>query len=1117
MTHNDTTDHISAAGSSWLTFFGTPALLGDGEYLPLDRTKYRKGILLLAFLSAKPWRTIQREYLADLLWPDLDASAGRRNLRVVLSDLMALLNTTTMRDTLCVYNDSLSFRPSDRLYNDEAAFKSAAFPLAGERWQSTIIERIDGDAAWLDIDTGRTAPDFEAWVLYQRTRMENLRLAALNRWTRERQLAQAARSGGGASGRIATLMPPDDATLTLTYLALLRLETEPVDDSDQPSDAWRKTLPALADEAAALGGQPVCIDAAGCTFAFGVGTLTSGYRWQAFRAACNLVGLIPAGFRWRFGLAATFVAMSGDEETPLWGHGLKRVERIAMVASPGMIVADASFEDMAHGLGLRLLDVRRLPGSETETRLYGGEISPCKMPNLPVPAGADIPFVGREHLMAALGALPWEGPRTQIVVLHGGFGIGKTRTAWEFARQCADANRPVLWLACRSELANRPWAALYEWATRQLVSTASGQDWKTSFFGTKTKEDTEANAFAALILRRDLELPERAALFRMLVRVLETPALLVVDDAPWCDEQTAQLLAEVCAAAGRGLVLAIRRDGLPAAGFRPPDGKPMAVPALDDAAARELLDELSRTHGLPAANTNTRIVHSRCIPAFFVAELPDRLSAMSSESMQIGFNAVRDHLPELHAAAVLGMGFSRDELASVVPVAPPQEALDAAADSGLLLRQGDEHWSFFHPSIRESLLRQCAPAELRRIASVAAALYTGRNEDARAASLLEQAGNSPAARHAWQLAGERALAAEDVSAACEAYAQVARLGYPDDPAAGASVRLHHARALLIRDGHAAAAVQNLCFSAIEFAASTQDAALEQEVTFSANALLLSRLDDENNTEMLSHAEHLRAQAHTPAQVFAATWAKGHALFHMGRLRSARRTFENALAQAEGLDAGERRRYFAVDPWVASQAELAWLLWLQGEPDWRDRLVECGEKALLSSHRLSACCARCYTALVSLCAGDDAVFADAAHGIAMEENFGMWESLSALLLAIRRARDGNPPNVDALSGMEERLRRAWPLWRNGARWLAAEALLAAGNAREALLFANRALADAKHSPQALCLMDIHRLRAQAFAALGHRDEAAKAWKHAFSLAARIGAHGWRARWQSAILQ
>ena len=63
------------------------------EGRPLPRLRSRKALWLLALLALRAGRPVEREWLADTLWPDVDPSRAAANLRVVLSELRRVMGS----------------------------------------------------------------------------------------------------------------------------------------------------------------------------------------------------------------------------------------------------------------------------------------------------------------------------------------------------------------------------------------------------------------------------------------------------------------------------------------------------------------------------------------------------------------------------------------------------------------------------------------------------------------------------------------------------------------------------------------------------------------------------------------------------------------------------------------------------------------------------------------------------------------------------------------------------------------------------------------------------------------------------------------------------------------
>ena len=85
-------DSDSTAAPLVLSLFGPLQVLVDGQ--PLPRVRSRKGLWLLALLTLRHGRPVEREWLAGTLWPDIDQSQAFANLRPILSELRRALGSS---------------------------------------------------------------------------------------------------------------------------------------------------------------------------------------------------------------------------------------------------------------------------------------------------------------------------------------------------------------------------------------------------------------------------------------------------------------------------------------------------------------------------------------------------------------------------------------------------------------------------------------------------------------------------------------------------------------------------------------------------------------------------------------------------------------------------------------------------------------------------------------------------------------------------------------------------------------------------------------------------------------------------------------------------------------
>ncbi|MBK9055183.1 MAG: protein kinase [Chloroflexi bacterium] len=148
---------------------------------PLTRFISNKVPALLAYLAANP-RPHPRDTLADLLWGDLPDSDAKNNLRQALSNLRKFV-----APYLLVTRETVAFDTSQPYTLDVEQFArlAAADPTLSPTAQAHHLEQAvalyQGDFladVWL-----RDAPQFEDWLIAQRTHWRELALNALHQLT----------------------------------------------------------------------------------------------------------------------------------------------------------------------------------------------------------------------------------------------------------------------------------------------------------------------------------------------------------------------------------------------------------------------------------------------------------------------------------------------------------------------------------------------------------------------------------------------------------------------------------------------------------------------------------------------------------------------------------------------------------------------------------------------------------------------------------------------------------------------------------------------------------------------------------------------------------------------
>jgi DNA-binding SARP family transcriptional activator len=78
-----------------ISLLGPMQVLLNGRQMRPPRS--RKALWLLALLTLRPYRPVEREWLAETLWPDMNQSQAFSNLRRILSELRTSLENESRR------------------------------------------------------------------------------------------------------------------------------------------------------------------------------------------------------------------------------------------------------------------------------------------------------------------------------------------------------------------------------------------------------------------------------------------------------------------------------------------------------------------------------------------------------------------------------------------------------------------------------------------------------------------------------------------------------------------------------------------------------------------------------------------------------------------------------------------------------------------------------------------------------------------------------------------------------------------------------------------------------------------------------------------------------------
>ena len=420
--------------------------------------------------------------------------------------------------------------------------------------------------------------------------------------------------------------------------------------------------------------------------------------------------------------------------------------------------------------------------------------------------GVLYPLVARAGALAEVDSVlaAARGGRGSLVALTGEPGIGKTRLAEAAADRAAGFE--VIWTWCPPAAGGaplRPWSRVVRTLAAGHAAAArlvAGSPFLAALASSARDPGGGPADPEGARSQLSFDLAEVIA-----AAAARRPVLVVVDDAHQADPSSLRLLAELAPAlrAMSAAVLVTTRDGdqawqgrLDERGALLRSGLVITLPPFAEGDVAGLVASLT---GAPPAPDLVRVIAERSGGnPLLVTELARQLSRHGGDTA-----AARAVVPEpvrvitsarlaelsvptgsvLKAAAVLGVRFRRDVLASVTGVSPGElaGALAAGRDARLLEPAGAGEDRFRHEMVRDAVYDAIPEAdreELHARAGGVLAALAGRGrdvDDAEAAYHLVRAGPAAAgkATEYARRAGDRAMAALAFEDAAHWYQHVA--------------------------------------------------------------------------------------------------------------------------------------------------------------------------------------------------------------------------------------------------------------------------------------------------------------------------------------------------------
>ena len=192
-----------------LALLGSVSLTGPTGPL-VRRVMQRRRMALLALLANSVDKSLSRDRVIGLLWPESDD----RTARHLLADSVYVLRSALGAGAILTSADELRLS-SDDVRVDVAEFRQA---LAAERWADALA-LYRGD--FLDGFFVRNASEFERWASSERARLHADAIRAASAHTRALERAGRMREAVAAAERALELAPCDEAVFRRLFTLLI--------------------------------------------------------------------------------------------------------------------------------------------------------------------------------------------------------------------------------------------------------------------------------------------------------------------------------------------------------------------------------------------------------------------------------------------------------------------------------------------------------------------------------------------------------------------------------------------------------------------------------------------------------------------------------------------------------------------------------------------------------------------------------------------------------------------------------------------------------------------------------------------------------------------------------
>lgn len=726
--------------------------------------KYQKSRILLAWLTLHAGQRYSRDWLAEWLWPEDEATAGRRKLKRSLFELREIFAEAleSGRDHVCLHAagslwvDALAFteRLASVRVDTQGAARTDSLQLlewleataelyrgsflegvqttcdeACDRWVQDCRERYRQATLQL---CQRLAAGFAAHGDQQRALSYSRRLTREEPWNERawQQLIgllvgyghhrEAQNVLAQCRSALASELDAEPSAETLALLNAPALAAAPEQrgmtvlccrlqgpDSSEPDDALALQEPIgqclrLLGEAGARVYRTASDDLLAF---FGYPQAMENAALRAVGAALDCLATVGAPASAACALHSGLALSLPDGDAPDVGGRLSRLAlRLADSALPGQLLASQA-------------TVEQLPGGQFEMRALAPLLPPGSGQALPVwlidarrgplLQRKNAAPVGRDGILQALQAL-WQQARYGAglsVLVSGEAGIGKSTVLQFFARQHAIAGVD---LVCRMESAATPLHPFLHWLQRlPTPQDAAGRE---ALAGLHELLETTRTTPALA--------PDICTQLLSLLRSQVPPGgIICIDDAHWADPSTCELLGLLIQQPLPGrLLLIATRETLNPAWEAPGKAEHLHLLALSEDASSTLVSRLSGPEGLPA--TTVLQVARACagVPLFIeemtrclltsgnAAQAPLTLPLSLQDLLMAHIDSLAQAKPLAQLAAAFDGDFSPALLAEAAELEPRrlEPLLHTLRQQRLFVPGTEAELAFRHVLLREA-------------------------------------------------------------------------------------------------------------------------------------------------------------------------------------------------------------------------------------------------------------------------------------------------------------------------------------------------------------------------------------------------------------------------------